>query len=361
MMVEETNWRDWAVPPGEILLEVLDERQMSQSELARRMGRPVKTINEIVHAKAALTTDTAIQLELALGISAGLWNNLETHYRAHLSRARSCKSLKAGERWAESFPIKDLVKAGLIGRPESAPDKTAKILTYFGVSNPQAWQSQWEKISAAYRASPSHESSFPAVAAWLRWGELLAAQTEAPSFDPKALPGILVKTRQLTRQDPALAIQQTQELCRDAGIIVLITPEFSATRLSGAARRLANGRALIQLSARHKTDDQLWFSFYHEAAHLLEDRRIDRLDPADPSERVNDEAEEAADRFARESLIASREYEKFLEDKIFSVDAIRKFAKDQGIAPGIVVGRLQREGQLQWSQLNNLKKKVRLG
>jgi len=74
---------DWAVAPGEILAEALEERGMSQSELARRMDRPVRTINEIVNSKAAITPDTSIQLERALGISARLWNGLETQYREH--------------------------------------------------------------------------------------------------------------------------------------------------------------------------------------------------------------------------------------------------------------------------------------
>ncbi|PZR78793.1 MAG: addiction module antidote protein, HigA family, partial [Candidatus Aeolococcus gillhamiae] len=77
MATDQTSWQpDWAVPPGEILAEALVDRGMSQSELARRMDRPVKTINEIINAKAAITPDTAIQLERALGISARLWNGL---------------------------------------------------------------------------------------------------------------------------------------------------------------------------------------------------------------------------------------------------------------------------------------------
>lgn len=361
MATDEQNWRDWAVPPGEILLEVLDERQMSQSELARRMGRPVKTINEIIHAKAALTTDTAIQLELALGLNAGLWNTLETNYRAHLSWVRSCKELEAEKTWVEAFPVNDLVKVGLIERPRGVADKTATLLRFFGVSSTEAWESQWTEVAAAFRTSPSHASSFPAVAAWLRWGELLAGEHETPPFDASAFRKALDKIKTLTRQDPGAAIQQAKELGREAGVVVVVTPEFTKTSLSGAARRLSGGQALIQLSARHKSDDQLWFSFFHEAGHLLEDPRIDRVDPADLADRVNDDAEVAADRFARDVLINLTDYKAFVASGDFSAGSVRALAKAQGVSPGIVVGRLQRDDHLAWSQLNNLKKKVRLG
>ncbi len=48
-----------------------------------------KSINAIVNGKAAITPETSIQLELALGISASFWNQLETNYREHLAQPDS--------------------------------------------------------------------------------------------------------------------------------------------------------------------------------------------------------------------------------------------------------------------------------
>ena len=93
------GWRpDWAVSPGEILLEALEERGMSQAELARRTNRPVKTINEIVRGKAAITPETAIQLELVLSVPASFWNNLEIRYREHLAGSEARKQLERDAR-----------------------------------------------------------------------------------------------------------------------------------------------------------------------------------------------------------------------------------------------------------------------
>ena len=64
---------DYTVSPGESLLETLETLGMSQTELARRTGRPIKTINEIIQAKAAITPETAIQLERVLGVPASYW------------------------------------------------------------------------------------------------------------------------------------------------------------------------------------------------------------------------------------------------------------------------------------------------
>lgn len=67
--------------PGETLLEILEDRGFSQAELADRTGRPRKTINEIIKGKAAITPETALQLEKVLNVPASFWNNLERNYR----------------------------------------------------------------------------------------------------------------------------------------------------------------------------------------------------------------------------------------------------------------------------------------
>ena len=77
---------DYAVPPGETLAEVLEDRGMSQAELARRTGMSAKHINSILKGSASITPDTALKLERVLNIPARIWNALEANYQGHLSR-----------------------------------------------------------------------------------------------------------------------------------------------------------------------------------------------------------------------------------------------------------------------------------
>ena len=58
-------------------------------------------------------------------------------------------------------------------------------------------------------------------------------------------------------------------LCRAVGVVLVIEKELPKARVDGVARWLTPTRALIQLSARYLRDDILWFTFFHEAAHLL--------------------------------------------------------------------------------------------
>lgn len=80
---------DFASHPGETLRDILEEKGMTQSQLAKQMGRPRKTINEIIQGKASITPQTAIQLERVLGASAEFWINREGQYRLNLERIKN--------------------------------------------------------------------------------------------------------------------------------------------------------------------------------------------------------------------------------------------------------------------------------
>lgn len=353
-------WKpDWVVAPGEILLEALNDRDMTQAELAQRTARPTKTINEIVKGKAALTAETAIQLERVLGISAKFWTGLEAAYRDGLAGQEAQRELAANTSWLEGFPIADLVRHRQIERGASKPETLANLLAYLGLSSPAAFDRHWLSAAASFRSSRTFMASPKAVAAWLRWGEREAAKVDAPPFDPGRFRQVLADARPLTRRAPFTQIvNRVREMCRTAGVVLLLIPELKGTHLSGAVRWLS-GRAVIQLSLRYKTEDQFWFTFFHEAGHVLsKSKRRDYIDPAEPDEE-REEEEKEADQFARDTLLPVADYRKFVEIADFSEAAILSFAESQQIAAGIVVARLQTEDWIPRSHSNSLRKTIR--
>lgn len=123
--------------------------------------------------------------------------------------------------------------------------------------------------------------------------------------------------------------------------------------MHAAARWLSPRRALIQLGLRYKTDDQLWFSFFHEAAHILRHgKKLEFLE----TNGLSDEAEVEANNVAADMLVPASAYRDFAETGSFSKAGIRSFAESVGVAPGIVVGRLQHDGRLPYTHCNDLKR-----
>jgi hypothetical protein len=326
------------------------------------MDRPVKTINEIINAKAALTPETALQLELALGVSASVWTGLETNYRQHLARTKVLGRLEQHLDWAALFPVNELRRHGVLDSGSEGGELVASLLRFFGVSTTNAWAQKWESPQAAFRRSPAFESSPHATAAWLRWGELSAAATSSAPFNRGALLDVLQNARSMTREEPLSdVLDELREELAECGVVLVLTPELEGTRVSGAARWLASNRALIQLSLRYKSDDQFWFSMFHEAAHLIEDQNVEFVDSDPGSSKGDEEAERRADARARDLLVPPAVYDEFVAAGKFDAAAVRSMAKQEGIAPGVVVGRLQRDGLIPYNRLNTLKKRLAWG
>lgn len=356
-MTENASWNPtWVVPPGEILVEALEERGMTQAELGRRMARPLKTISEIATGKAAITPDTAIQLERALGISAATWLGLESRYREAQARERDLADLTSHVTWLTHFPIRDLIARGIVARDSTGPQRAAELLSFFGVSSPAGWDQHWGQVVASYRMSERLEVSPHAVAVWVREAERGASDVDLPGYDSAQLRAVVGELRPLSR---ALvvggAIDRARELLKSGGVGLLLIQGVTGAPASGAVRWI-RGNPWIVLTLRHRTDDQLWFSLFHEVGHVLErGPRRELVEELEDRELPRDD-ERAANAFAREALLSQADLDRWLENGSIDRKAIRDFAAAQDVAPGIVVGRLERDKQVPRGRFNGLKR-----
>ncbi len=343
---------DYITPPGETLSDTLEALGMSQADLAERTGRPKKTINEIIKGKAAITPATALQLERVLGVPASFWNKREYQYREFLAREEEKARLSEQVEWLKRLPVKSLIKLGWI---EASKDKVTLLqhtLNFFGVATPQQWDEMWSASRPAFRKSRAFKSDPGAVAAWLRKGEIEAQSINCATYNEAKFKDALRQIRRLTITKSEYFRNELVRLCASAGVAVVFVSELPGTRVFGATRWLTPNKALIQLSLRYKTDDHLWFTFFHEAGHILLHSKT-RLFLEDDSDL--DGQEEEANRFSADLLIPERELRRFVANGNRSLESIKNFAREIGLAPGIVVGRLQHEGFLPRSHGNGLK------
>ncbi|WP_309232595.1 ImmA/IrrE family metallo-endopeptidase [Cylindrospermum sp. FACHB-282] len=169
----------------------------------------------------------------------------------------------------------------------------------------------------------------------------------------------LQKIRALTVEPPEIFQPKLVKLCAEAGVAVVFVPQLPKTRTSGATHWLNSDKALIQLSLRYKTDDHLWFTFFHEAGHiLLHGKRDFFLEGTGVVSVEAQEKEEQANKYSADILIPPGELKRFLASgQQMSKVNIMQFAAEIGIATGIVVGRLQHDYDLPPSHCNDLKQK----
>lgn len=345
---------DYAVAPGATLKETLDARGISQTALALRTGLAEKTISQIINGVAPITYETAEKLELVLDVPAGFWNRREMSYRAALARVEATQRLASELEWLEEIPLKELKDRGLVraGKDAQKTDLVRLALKFFGVSSVEAWRNAWANPVAQYRGPEAQHRRPGYVAAWLRIGELQAATVETDPFDAGLFAEALNSSRALTVLPDWR--KKLPGLFAPAGVAVVFTKEMPGAGVSGATRWLTKDKALMQLSLKYKSDDQVWFTFFHEAGHIALHGKKQVFVEFGHSE-ANDQEREANE-FARDRLIP-RAYAKRLPS-LRTRAQIKEFAALLGISPGIVVGRLQHEKLVWSSAFNDLKVKL---
>lgn len=347
---------DYIVSPGEVLAFELQMRGMTQHELAKRTGLTTKHIGAVVNAKSAITPETAIKFERALAMPVQYWMNLESQYQEALARSAEQKKLAKNLDWLKRVPVAAMIKMGWLESSTDRKTQLVNLLRFFGIASIEQWDDIWPNLSVAYRQHTHHATSPYAVSAWLRRGELEASTIECAPFNKDKFRQVLDDIRALTNERPEIFVPQMRKLCSMAGVTVVFVPSLPKMAVSGATRWLTPSKALIQLSLRYKTNDHLWFTFFHEAGHILlhgkKELFLEGMNGLDPDK------ENEANRFAENELIPPKILASFAHSAQFSKAAIRRFSQELGIAPGIVVGQLQHKQLLARSHCNDLKQRL---
>lgn len=348
---------DWVSPPGDTIADLLEERGWTQVELAQRLDFTTKHISLLINGKAPIAEETALKLERVLGGDIGFWLSREAQYREQLTRRSEVQRLASWANWLDKLPVRDLMKSGALTKrrisAESKPDIVQDMLRFFGVSSPDAWVQHYEMMECAFRRTRTEQSDIGAISAWLRMGETQAEKINLPKYDKTRFEAALREIRALTVREPQDFEPKLRRLCAESGVAFVLVPAIPGAHVSGVARWLGGNKPLIQLSLYGKANDKFWFTFFHEAAHLLLHGRTEVFLDDISGKGIDSKEEREANDWAGRFLIPDEFVSELPEAR--SRDAATRLANRIGIHPGIVVGRLQHDKHIDVRWLNNLK------
>ena len=350
---------DWASPPGDTLLDIIEERDWTQDELAQRLGYTPKHVNQLIKGKVPLTEDAAIRLERVVGSTVGFWLAREAKYRERCVRLAAAEKFAGWTDWLNTLPIKEMMCAGAIEKrridAKSKPALVESCLRFFGIASPDEWQGRYGQMQAAFRRSREEQSDVGAISAWLRMGEQFAEKLDGVKFNRSKFVADLVEIRKLTTLPPEQFEPLLRALFSSAGVAFVLVPAIPKTHVSGVARWLNPHRPLIQLSLYGKTNDKFWFTLFHEVAHvLLHGKEKESVYLDDPTKAgVESVQEREANDWAGNFMIPARFANQLAG--LRTKAAVCDFARAVDIHPGIVVGRLQHEGLIDPSWMNDLR------
>ncbi len=356
---------NWTSAPGDTVLDILQERGISQDKFAELMECSSDEVTELLLGRSTITISLARRLSQALGSSLEFWMARDFHFRENAKRIHG-----GGQEWLRELPLGDMISFGWLEPPPHPEEELSACLKFFKVSDIAEWHLTYRDIKemAVFRTSPSFDSRPASVAAWLRQGEIHAESIKCDPWDPLKFRESIPRLKSLTRQkNPARFIPNLQSICSESGVAVVVVRPPNGCRASGVTRFISSNKAVLQLSFRYKTDDQFWFTFFHEAGHLLchsEASFFPRVlgDSGElfieGLESPDSEKEKEADRFAALTLVP-QEFEQHLMTFSISTRSIIRFAKRLGVSPGIVVGQLQHRERIHYNQYNGLKRRFR--
>jgi len=285
--------------PGETLAEKLEEMQMGPKEFSLRTGKPEKTIIAVLKGKSAITPDMSVQFENVTKIPAHFWMNHQRSYDEFIAREKRKITIDEAVTWAKKFPLSEMIKKNWLPTVTSIQEKTMEMLTFFGFANHTAWENYYfkQQLKVAFHISLAQTNEPYALSAWLRKGELQAAELQANVYSEKRFKDALSKIKSIMSTHPEVFFSTLQDICLDAGVKVVQTPNINKIPISGSTRWF-NDTPFIQLTERYHPNDSFWFTFFHEAGHILlhgkKDIFLEKVDYSDK----NLEKEREADDFA---------------------------------------------------------------
>jgi HTH-type transcriptional regulator/antitoxin HigA len=330
---------------------------MSRAAFARAIGIADSHLSGLLSGRETISIALARRISAAIGGPVEFWLARDGQYRDDLQ-------LVEADHWAESLPITQMVQFGWMDKPSNWHDRVSACLRFFDVSDVPEWQRTYGTLlaDARFRASDKVELDPIAVAAWLRKAELDVAELDCSDWNPTAFKTALEELRPLTRlSNPRTFLPPLIGTCAGAGVALTVLRAPAHCPVSGAARFLEGGRPNIVLSARYLSDDHLWFSFFHEAAHILLHQSsavyLDELERRAVRPANKDERE--ADDFASNVLVPPAFRDELLNGRPTPA-RLHHLANVTGVSSGILVGQLQHAGVLGYgSVLNRLKRRYK--
>ena len=334
-----------AIPPGETLQEVLDNREMSQKELADRMGVTPKHINKIIKGTAAISYDISIKLETVLGIKASFCNKLESRYQEDKARLESTSNITDEENLLNFIPYNEIAHLGWVEPTKNKLDKIINLRNFFGVAS-------LNNIStvqyAAFRKSTKFESDPYVIATWLTKAEVLAREIETLPYKRSNLEKAIPKFKDLTKLPGKASIPRLKELCAELGIALIILPHLNKTYLNGITKWISSDKVMVALSLKGAYEDIFWFTFFHEIGHILQEKKSEIF--IDGDEYATNQLEDEANLFALNNLVPEANYKELIVEKHY-LDKVqlRTFAENNGVHIGIIIGRLMKDKHIEYN------------
>ena len=351
---DSVQW-DWAIAPGRIVHESMREQGVTTAELASELDLSTSGLNCTLSGSAPITKAMAMGLSRSLRNSSEFWMNLENNYRR--DRERLCSTLTPHLDELEKIQYRELMKRGWIVQRRASCNENKKdiffdCLMFLDCVNVDAWHEQ-SVGDSLFQLARSRNSDPIAIKTWLQICDF-KVDIPKPEYDEQNLRRVLPGLRALTTEDPKDFYPRIKASLSECGIGYVCEESIQGALIVGAAR-LIDGHPVIYQSLHGEFNDVVWFTFFHECAHVLLGHLAVEgtfIEFSGSQERT-DPKEIEADEWAQELLIPSTRRSEL--NAVRTRAQLIDLAEALGVHPAIVARRLKHERIIPQSVFNDLR------
>ncbi|TCS29652.1 HTH-type transcriptional regulator/antitoxin HigA [Acetobacter aceti NBRC 14818] len=335
--------------PGQLIVELLDERGWTKRALAIVLEKDESTINKIIAGKGTVTPETALALEDIFGIDADRFLELQRKYDLAVARISAKPDRTRATRAAlfGDLPVGEMVKRGwiTIDNPQNTKAVEAELVRFFGVAS----SDQIEILPHAAKKTEVNGNPTPAQMAWLYRVKSIAEELMVPNYSQANLEKALPKLHALTGSPEE--VRHVPRILAECGVRLVIVQSLATAKIDGVCFWLDDTSPVIGLTIRFDRIDNFWFVLRHEIEHvrLGHGKAAMILDAELEGEKAGQspdipEEERLANSAAQNFCVPVDKLESFVVRKspFFSERDFLAFAKILRIHPGILAGQLQR-------------------
>ncbi len=346
---------DLLIHPGETIAELIEERGITQAELAFRTGVSCAYVSNVISGKKGISAKFAMGLEYAFGVPKSFWLNLQANYEAELLEADEECTISEEEYKARE-ELKDVVKYlrqdKRMPSRESKKDSILSLRRVFQISD----ISHLKEIvpEGSFRISNNVTVNPYVLGAWIRLCQLSDDhQKILTRFDKRNVNKLIHDLKEIMCQKDSDIQADLKSIFEKNGINFSIVKNFKGAPVHGYICKRDNDVYQMVLTIRGSYADIFWFSLFHEIGHIVNEDVGKNLNFIDYDNERDEE--KAADTFASNMLLSPDSYQSFIKKGDFSINSIIKYAHSQEVMPYIVIGRLQREKYLDYNEYANYK------
>lgn len=331
------------IHPGETIGEIIQDRNITQKELAIRTGFTEKHISTVINGQKNISADLAMKLEYALGIPASFWRNLQTNYDLEVVSFNEKHNISEEEKNIAKEVKKHVeTLTGCEVKSSNGSESVYQLRQLLGVSNLVSISTL---NSAYYRAQFVENTSENVMYTWQYLCEKKVEKQTQNSLNLEKLKRSLEVIKNVMHEEATRHIELIQDILNDCGILFIVEKEVQNAPIKGLTVKTKSDQVMIAMTIRGKYVDIFWFTLFHEIAHVIYGDYLKRQSHWEKDNKI----EKRADEFAANVLISKDVYEQFILEGNFSLQSINAFAKANNILPTIVYGRLMNDQKLPWT------------